>query len=133
MNAVAQAPRVWHFLSCDRIDRQGGGPYSLTRVRLEIPNPLARPVPRVYSELFLYLALSDGTGVHTFQVHQTCLRDQTHVVRWPAFTADLGDDPTAILEHAVRLDNVIFWANGQCEFHLYSGGRRLATAVIDVR
>jgi hypothetical protein len=54
-------------------------------------------------------------------------------MRWPAFTHDFGDDPTVIHEIPQRLENVVFWAAGQCSFGLYCAGRQLAEAIIDVR
>lgn len=131
--ASNRVPTVWHFLPCDRIDRWGHGAYSLTKVRLTIPNPFDRPAPRLFPELWLYIVATNATGPQEFQLQQTCLHDQTRVFYWTPFVIDFGDDPTAVHQVSRKLDDVVFWALGQCEFLLYCRGSQVASLVIDVR
>jgi hypothetical protein len=134
MPSGGQLPVVRYFIPCDEARRwQGGGAYSLTRVRHSLRGPAGGGYLRTYPELWFYLQVTDGTGRHTFRIHQVCIQDQTLIYRWPAFQLDLQANPAAVHELAVRLPHVVFWRPGQYEFALFEGADQLAAAEIDVR
>jgi hypothetical protein len=73
----SRVPVVRHFIACERIDRSPDRrQYSLVNVIHAIRPLPGASYPRIYSELVLFLMMTDGQGRHSFSCN-SCFSTKT--------------------------------------------------------
>src|SRR5207245_1427634 len=83
--------------------------YSLVKVIHAIQPLPGAPYPRIHPQMCLFVMMTDGQGVHSFQLQLVFLDDgETVIHTTPSIPRDFGLDPLAVHGWPIRLTNVPF-------------------------
>ena len=133
----ARRPIVRHFIACDEVEEthtSEGRQYTLKRIVHRIRLRAGAAFPRVHPSLSFFVMLTDGPGVHAFNMEVVYWQhgEQESLWRTKTATRDLGADPLAVHGWPIRLRNIMLRQPGEYEFVLWCDDVILARETINV-